>query len=236
MRSKAGAGDRNRTRRPDETIEQATTRVASQRPDLYRRYRAAEQPAPIQKSSAQTAAERRIEERIAKEMSVDPSLTKEQALVRLTEGREGRKLLAEYGAGRTETLKAVNAIPVDVDRARAEAHRRLRNEIARVMAEKHIGEPEASVLVVKSEQGQKDYQIMLGLVAPEKPQVSVTKADVPFERIREIAKTMVAEGKAKTLAQAIAKAASENPDLYREYRRLLDEEARERAQMSGPRG
>jgi hypothetical protein len=50
---------------------------------------------------------------------------------------------------------------------------------------------------------------VLGVTAPEKPQVSVTKADVPFERIREIA---------KTIAEGVAKAASENPDLYRQYR------------------
>ena len=36
---------------------------------------------------------------------------------------------------------------------------------------------------------------MLGVTAPEKPQASVTKADVPFERIREIAKTMLSAGK-----------------------------------------
>jgi hypothetical protein len=65
---------------------------------------------------------------------------------------------------------------------------------------------------------------MLGVTAPEKPQVSVTKADVPFERIREIANTMLSAGKARTIEQAIAKAASENPELYREYREAMNSE------------
>ncbi len=228
---KAAAADQ----REGETIEQATTRVASQRPDLFRNYRDAESPAPIAKSATQATAERRIEEAVRKEMGIDPSLTKEAALVRVTEGKEGRKLMAEYRDGREATLKAANAIPVDVDRAKVEAHRWLRNEIARVMDEKHIGEPQATDIVVKSEEGQKPYQVMLGVVAPVKPEVTVSKADVPFERIRAIAKTMLSAGTVKTLAQGVAKAASENPDLYREYREAMDAEAKARAQMSAPR-
>ena len=222
-------------RREGETIEQATSRVASQRPDLFRNYRESESPAPIQKSSTQATAERRIEEAVRKEMGIDPSLTKEQALVRVTEGKEGRKLMAEYRDGREATLKAANAVPVDVDLAKVEAHRWLRSEIVRVMDEKHIGEPEASVMVVKSEEGQKRYQVMLGVTAPVKPEVTVSKADVPFERIRAIARTMLSDGKVKTLAQGVAKAASENPDLYREYREAMDAEAQARAQQSASR-
>jgi hypothetical protein len=65
---------------------------------------------------------------------------------------------------------------------------------------------------------------MLGVTAPEKPQVSVTKADVSFERIREIAKMMLSAGEVKAIAEGVAKAASENPDLYRQYREATDSE------------
>jgi hypothetical protein len=130
----------------------------------------------------------------------------------------------EYGIGRAETLKAANAVPIDIDRARVEAHRWLRSEIARVMAEKRIGEPEASVMVVKSEEGQKRYRVRLGVTAPVKPEVTVSKADVPFERIRAIARTMLTDGKVKTLAQSVAKAAKENPELYRQYREAMNSE------------
>lgn len=46
---------------------------------------------------------------------------------------------------------------------------------------------------------------------------------------------MLSDGKVKTLAQGVAKAVSENPDLYREYREAMDAEAQARAQQSASR-
>jgi hypothetical protein len=41
---------------------------------------------------------------------------------------------------------------------------------------------------------------------------------------------MLSAGKVKTIEEGVAKAAKENPILYREYRNLLDSEIREAAQ------
>lgn len=41
---------------------------------------------------------------------------------------------------------------------------------------------------------------------------------------------MLSAGKVRTIEQGVAKAASENPDLYREYRNALDAEVSEAAQ------
>lgn len=92
------------------------------------------------------------------------------------------------------------------------------------MAEKRIDKAQATALVVKSEQGQRDYQVMLGLVEPEKPRLQVSKADQPFERIKAIANTVLSAGKMRTLAQGIAKAAQENPELYAQYREAMKSE------------
>jgi hypothetical protein len=54
--------------------------------------------------------------------------------------------------------------------------------------------------------------------------VPVSKADQPFERIKAIAKTMLSAGTVKTLEQGVAKAAKENPELYRLYREAMDSE------------
>jgi len=86
------------------------------------------------------------------------------------------------------------------------------------------------VRVVRSEQGQKDYRILLGDAEPEQPQIPFRKADMPYWRLQAIAKTLQSAGRAWTSAQAIALAVSENPELYREYRDLLNAEVRNPAQ------
>jgi hypothetical protein len=180
----------------------------------------------VEKSSAETSALARVDAAVAKEMARDPDLSRVDALCRVTDGKEGRKLLAEYRAGREATIKAMNAIPIDVDRAKAEAHRWLQDAISRTMAEKRIDKAQATVAVCKTEQGQKRYQVMLGLVEPEKPRAPISKADAPFERIKAIAKTMLSAGKVKTIEEGVAKATKENPELYREYRAAMDAEVR----------
>jgi hypothetical protein len=219
------------TRRPEESMAQAIRRYEGEHPEIYKAFRASlEKSEPVQKSFIQSAAERQIEERLWKEMSIDPSLTREEALVRAIEGREGREIMREYNQGRSQTIKAMDTIHIDADRAKAEAHRRLQDAISRTMAEKHIDKAQATVLVVKSEEGQRDYQVVLGLAEPDKPRAPISKADTSFERIRAIAKTMLSAGKVKTIEEGVAKVAKENPELYREYRSAMDAEAAEAAQ------
>lgn len=56
------------------------------------------------------------------------------------------------------------------------------------------------------------------------PRLQVSKADQPFERIKAIANTVLSAGKVRTLAQGIAKAAQENPELYAQYREAMKSE------------
>jgi hypothetical protein len=65
---------------------------------------------------------------------------------------------------------------------------------------------------------------MLGVAEPDKPRAPVSEADAPFERIKAIAKTMLSAGKVRTIEEGVAKAASENPELYRLYREAMDSE------------
>ena len=116
------------------------------------------------------------------------------------------------------------ADPYRRDRAKVEAHSRLQDAISRTMAENHIDKAQATVLVCKTEDGQRDYQVTLGLAEPAKPTVPISKADAPFERTKAIAKTRLSAGKVRTIEQGIAKAASENPELYREYREAMNSE------------
>jgi hypothetical protein len=52
----------------------------------------------------------------------------------------------------------------------------------------------------------------------------VSKADTPFRAIEQAAEELMQVDHKLTREQAITKAASDNPDLYRQYRQAMDSE------------
>jgi hypothetical protein len=138
------------TQRPSESLAQAIRRYEGEHPEIYRRFRESLDSTPVQKSAAETSALSRVGAAVAKEMARDPDLSKGDALLRVTEGREGRKLLDEYRAGREATIKATTNAPVDIERAKTDASWRLKNAITRTMREQQVSEAEATSRVLKT--------------------------------------------------------------------------------------
>ena len=171
--------------------------------------------APVQKQSAATSRDGVYEEiKKAATATRQPNETDEQAVVRyVTTHPEQYRRYREASE------------PQAVDKmARASAQWRLGQAIEHVMREQNVNKAEATSRVLKTDQGQDLYRVMIGMAEREQIRLPVSKSDAPYQRLAAIARTIQRSGRAKSFAHAISKAAQENRELYGEYIRALRSE------------
>lgn len=208
------------TQGENETFEQAITRVTSEQPDLYRRYLDAGQP--VRKSAMFRDTAREEIERLAKrEQETNPALSDEQAITVVMADRSNKGVVQRYKANHYAAGQQEE--PSDV--RKADARHVLDRLIETELRTAHVSKAEATAKVTASEPGRSAWAILLGNPVPAKPSLPVNKASGPAAEIETIAKSIQRSGKAKNYADALVRAARENPRLYDQYLAAMREQS-----------